>query len=307
MRPFSYYRTRINLFLLAVFLWLFVVTGREYEIYLDIPLVVENLRPGKILSKGIPETVRVNFRGLGRSLILLQLFHDSYLGLDISSIREYYDYPVIPEYVKTTSSLKVQAVSIVYPDTVLIRLEERVEKSATVAPKTELKAMPGYIQVGDIDCNPAEVLISGPISIVKNVNMLITETIDLQEISGNISVTAKLVNPYPQITLSSEEVIIDAAFERLTEVYFRNIPIDVINYPQNYTVNVEPGFITVALRGAVSVIKNTSEKDILAIIVFSGVWDGESNAYVPDVTVPEDVELIQFLPDTVYITLMEGR
>jgi len=50
MKLFRYHRPKLILIVLAVLLWLFVVTGREYEDVIDIPLVVANIKTGKTLA-----------------------------------------------------------------------------------------------------------------------------------------------------------------------------------------------------------------------------------------------------------------
>jgi len=305
MKPFSYYRPRISLFILALFLWLFVITSREYEIIQEVPLTVENIRTGKVLMGDIPQTARVQFKGIGRSLILLKLFHDAKVSLDLSTIKEYYDYPSSQANVKIPSSLKVEAVSILYPDTVFIRLDEKVERSLPISVNSELKVKPGYVIVGQAYAEPGEVLVSGPLSVIKDIHRVRTKKIIQKELKKDLNITAELLLPHRQVELSIPSVQVNVKVERLAETIIKNIPIKVFNAPKHYTVKVQPPALSVKIRGPVSAIKQVDSRQISASISCPSVWKGTANAFVPAVGVPAGLELVEIQPETVYTSLLE--
>ncbi len=305
MKPFAYYKPRINLFILALFLWLFVITNREYEIIEDIPFTVENLKQGKVLKEDIPKTARVRLRGIGRSLILLKLFHDAKVALDLSTIREYFDFVITPAYVKIPSSLKVAAVTVLYPDTVHIILDEKVERSLPVVPDVKLKTKPGYVIAGEIYAEPGEVLVSGPLSLIKDIHRVKTKKVSAEDLKKNFKQEIPLLLPHAKVELSANSVMVKATVEKLSETFIRNIPVQIRNSPKKYSVKIQPPVVAVKVRGAASIIRDIKSEQISAFIDFPAVWKGQSNAFEPRIRIPEGVELIEFQPDTVIVTLID--
>jgi len=305
MKPFSFYKPRINLFILALFLWLFVITNREYEIIEDIPLTVENIKPGKVLKEEVPAMARVRLRGIGRSLILLKLFHDAKVVLDLSTIREYFDFVITPAYVKIPSSLKVAAVTVLSPDTVHIALDEKVERSLPVVPNVKLKTRSGYIISGEVYAEPGEVLVSGPLSLIKDIHRVKTKKVSAEDLRKNFKQEIPLLLPHAKVEISVKSVVVKASVEKLAETLFEKIPVQIRNSPKKYSVKIQPPAVAVKVRGPASIIKDIKSDQISAFIEFPAGWKGQSNGFEPRILIPEGAELIEFQPDTVFITLID--
>ena len=292
--------------IIAIFLWLFVVTGREYEITCEIPLIVENVRQGKVLMSEVPDRVEVGFKGMGRSLIYMRAFNNAELHLDISSIKYFYDFPLLPNYVKFPSSLQVTPMRIIQPDTVNIRLDEEIERSVPIIPRVNIETAPGFVVVGGVETAPEEILITGPLSIMKDLMSIETFSIDLKEVETNLNQEIELLLPHKSVKLSAGRVTVRAAVERLTENFIRNIPVKVLNVPENLSVVVEPAVLTVKIRGPVSEVKNVGIEQIAASIAFPADWEGGNNVFMPEIEISGGVELVEFQPDSVFLTLIEN-
>lgn len=307
MKIFRNYRVKINLILLAIFLWLFVVTSREYEIEMDIPLVVKNIKPGKTLANEIPATARVLFKGIGRGLIAIQTFEKAQLELDLSTINFFFDYPIKLNLIKFSSNLNVEPIQIIYPDTVKITLEKLVEANVDVKPVTAVSTIPGYVVVGEAKATPAKVIVSGPASIMKDVEFVETTEINRSDLQSDLKEKAKIILPHSSLKASLQEVTVVVKVERLTEVNFRSIPVSVENPPGLYSVRLEPETVSVKVRGSLSKIKNLSENKIKATISFPGQWCEDITKCAPQITLPEGIELIIVEPDSVTMTLIEEQ
>ena len=71
---FENYGAKLALLLMAVFLWFFVVTSREYHHVLNVPINLVGMKEDKVYLETPASTARVNFKGKGTSLLLLSLF-----------------------------------------------------------------------------------------------------------------------------------------------------------------------------------------------------------------------------------------
>ena len=304
---FKNYRVKINLILLAIFLWIFVVTGREYETEIDIPLVVNDIKAGKTLVNEIPSTVRVLFKGMGRGLIAVQSFEKAQLELDLSTINFFYDFPLRLDQIKFSSNLSIEPILIIYPDTVKIRLEKLVEANLDVKPVAAVTTVPGYVIVGEAKASPAKVIVSGPASVMKDIEYIETKEINKSDLESDLKEKVKLVLPHPRMHASLDEVQVHVKVERLTEVNYRSVPVHVENPPSPYLVRLDPENVSVKVRGSVSKIKNLTKDQIIATISFPGQWSEDITKCVPIITLPEGIELIIVEPDTVLMTLIEEQ
>ena len=304
---FKNYRVKINLLLMAIILWIFVVTGREYETEIEIPIVTRNIKAGKTLVSDVPPYAKVRFKGVGRGLIAVQSFDKAHLELDLSTINFFYDYPLRLDQIKFSSNLIVEPMEILYPDTVLIRLEKLTEANLEVRPVIAVSTVPGYVIVGEAKAAPAKVIVSGPAALMKDIEYIETEEIHRSDLKSDLNEPAKLVMPFPQISASQDEVQVTLNIERLTEVNYRGVPVNVENPPSLYGVRLDPENVSVKVRGGVSNIKNLTKDQIIASISFPGQWSEDITKCVPLITLPPGIELIIVDPDTVIMTLVEEQ
>lgn len=305
LKPFKYYRSRLNLLLLAIFLWLFVVTGREYETTVDIPLVVKNINPDKILITDPPDKVQVRLKGGGRSLIALNLFFNPQFKLDLSAVKYYHEILLSVTSVDVPAGLRIEPVEIINPTKVRITLDDRSQKELPVIIKVTVETRPGFVMAGDLTVEPATVMVAGPQSVLKELKYLTTEDRNYQDLHRNLHDEIGIRLPNPKLTPSIEVVTLTAVIERLTEVDFRNIPIAVRNPPQRFNVDLEPPTVSVKVSGAMSLIKNLTPEEIIAEVDFPRRWNSDNNVVIPIITLPEGLELVNCQPDTIYVTLEE--
>jgi YbbR domain-containing protein len=304
MKLFKDYKSRINLFLLALLLWLFVITGREYEAVIDIPLVVTNIKPGKVVVNELPKKARVLFKGVGRGLFALKAFENAQLELDVSSINRFYEYPLKLQCVHIHSSLKLEPIELLYPDTVKIMLEDMEEKILPVIPQLELETNPGYVIAGEVKVVPAKISVRGPASIIKDLTFISTAKLSKTDLKRDFRQRVKIRLFHPGLSASVSEVLLITNVERLTEVKLRNIPISIKNPPRYLGVRLEPERINVKVKGAVSLIKNLKEAQISAVINFPQLWRGDITRCVPEILLPSGIELVDIDPDSVVMTLV---
>ena len=85
----------IGAFFLAMLLWLFVVSGDQYTMMLDLPIEARNLNSQKTYLEEVPGYASVILKGKGRDLFksyILQNYSDIKLVLDLEGISEEYEF-----------------------------------------------------------------------------------------------------------------------------------------------------------------------------------------------------------------------
>lgn len=305
-RPFRGYRIKLNLLILAILLWVFVVTGREYEILIPIPLNFVNIMADKVLVSDVPAEVMVQFKGTGRSLIALQTFNYAEIELDLSTINNFYDFQLSPKYVKINAPLQVEALEVIHPETLYVRLDDLLEKELPILPDVKVETKPGYVLVGDARVSPGTVKVTGPKSVLNGMDTITTVAREFTELKKSVKERIPLSSPGRKLSAEFGEVIINIKVERLLERRFRQIPIEVRNPPSRLGVHLEPDNVSVKVSGAVSIVKNLTSDEIAAYIEFPSRWNEDITGMMPNITLPNGVELVEFEPDTVLMTLTES-
>ena len=85
----------VGAFLLAMLLWLFVVSGDQYTMMLDLPIEARNLNSQKTYLEEVPGYASVILKGKGRDLFksyILQNYSDIKLVLDLDGISQEYEF-----------------------------------------------------------------------------------------------------------------------------------------------------------------------------------------------------------------------
>jgi len=107
-------------------------------------------------------------------------------------------------------------------------MESVEEKSVTISPKLDLTFKSQHALYA-VTTNPVRVHIYGPKNLIDSISTLYTTTISLNDLSSNIEVKARLLNPFPrQIRISSKTTLIKLEVEKFTESSLK-VPIDVTN------------------------------------------------------------------------------
>jgi hypothetical protein len=122
---FSHSRAKIAIFCMAVFLWFFVVSSKQYVDVLHVPIHTVNLPEDKVFLQAPPPYAEVRFRGRGTSLILLDLFGDAHIDLNLAGLVSPYVLQLTVAQVHWASGIEAQPVEIVQPDSIEILLGDK--------------------------------------------------------------------------------------------------------------------------------------------------------------------------------------
>ena len=290
---------KISSLIIALTLWLFVVTGSEYVHVVKIPIRLRNLQQGRILANEIPEFAELRMRGTGRQFLNNQLttaFADMGIMLEMGRIRFYYEFALEP-YLKNYPDRLVmprdfglELVEIISPDTVKIKLDSYLEKVVPVRPRVTISTDPGYIQVGKTKTIPSEVTISGPSSLISQISESFTAEINFEARKNSVKETMDLnVNNKSLIKLEPAEVELTANIQSIGERRLEGIEVQVRNVPENLKAIVNPTTVSLDLQGGIAFLSSLTGGEIDATIDYATDWLENKRMYSLKIVVPEDV------------------
>ena len=287
----------IGSFSLATLLWLFVISGNQYSMLLDMPIEARNLNSQKTYLEEVPDYASVMIKGKGRDLFksyLLQSFTDFKLVLDLDGISQEYEFILNdyfdknPRKVVLPPSYNVSFVEVIYPNRIKISLDEIVEKKVPVITNIEKTSKDGHIQLGAISFIPDSITLTGPKIELDKILGVKTMPDTLLNLSKFTIAKIGLLVDNRLIKYSAKEVEYSLNIQQISERIVVDIPVKVINKVKGIRVFPSPQTVSLTIIGGAIQISQIKSSDILVIVDFKD-WQLEKNFYVPDVSVPFDI------------------
>ena len=302
---------------MAIVLWLFVVSDKEYSIIMNMPLVARNISAQKALKEEVPEFAQVRLFGTGNELLkayLLKNFFENFkLILDLDHISEEYDFVLndyfskYPQKVVIPPSFNLKFIEVVYPREVHISLDEYLVKSVPITPKIIVQPIPGYIQVGDIKLIPSSINVAGPNMLTTEITEVLTATDTLKNIQNFTNRKISLNRPNRLIEYSLNEINYQVDVQVISERIISEVQIQVVNVPDEFRVFVNPQTVSLTIFGGVNRIAEIYPEDIFIYIDFEKQWTPRLQFFKPVVVTPNDIlEWKNLSPRNVELVVTKG-
>lgn len=168
---------------LAVAMWLFVISRGQTEVSMQVPVVVENVPAGLYVAGESAKTVVVDLRGHERFVRRLRP-GDVTVVLDAGAVQKGDNKVRIKsEDVKAPAALKVTGIR---PAAVDLDVEKTYAKTVPVYPVVDGTPKKGY-KVTRTEVSPSEVVVSGGRRRVSFVSSVKTEVVDISGADKTVS------------------------------------------------------------------------------------------------------------------------
>ena len=286
---------------LAIFLWMFVVSNKDYVTIMNVPIEVRNLNERKrAYKKEIPQSIKVRLKGSGRAifktLLLKDFVPDFKLVIDLDRISEEYDfylneyYDKYPQKVSIPSAFDLQYIEVVYPDSLHISLDEYMVRYIPVQSQVLVNPSPGYIKVGKPIFDSSRVRIAGAKEAVQSINFVQTKKDTISDVDHPINTRIALER--------LEDVLIEYSFlsikfsqdiQAISERIISEVPVKITNNIPGLVVRRNPSTVSLTIVGGVDYIAQVQPLDINVFINFTSEWSPKRQFYEPKVIVPSGI------------------
>ncbi len=236
-------RERIVVFIvaliLALCLWLLVNLSRDYNLNINLPISLGAIPEEQALASSLPDNATVSVSGEGWKLINLYN-NPPEINLDINN-SEVNVYDQVQQQMNVLPEISVQKVQ---PLVLTLDLEERVDKKIPLRSRVEVSFRNQYDFLEPPRLKPDSVIVSGAKSLVQNITEWRTESVQLTNVSGDISQTVNLEEPGELITIGRNEVTFEARVSQYTEGE-AEVDVEVRGLPSGRSISFSPSTITV--------------------------------------------------------------
>ena len=280
--------------ILALLLWLFVVSEKEYDLILDLPIEARNLSSQMAHKEEVPSYASIKIRGTGRNLfksILLKNYAGFKLVLDLEGISEEYEFNLndyfekYPRKVVLPLNYNLSFVEVIYPNRIKISLDEYQVKKVPIIPNLHILPSPGYILVGDIKVEPEIIEVAGPKEEIAFVNHVETLEDTISNISTPFYGKIKVFSDQSLIEYKPNHVHISLDIQQISEKIIADIPVIINNVPKKIRVFPSPQTVSLTVIGGVQRIASIDPKEIKVYINFND-WSSQIQFYEPKVNLP---------------------
>ena len=281
----------------AIFLWIFVVSNNEYEILFEFPIEARNLNSQKAHKEEIPPFVTAKIRGSGRDLfraLIIKKYSGFKLVLDLEGISQEYEFSLneyfkkYPEKIVIPSKYNIKFIEVIYPNKLKISLDDYDVKFVPVISNITINPSPGYTQVSKIEVSPIKIELAGPKEELIFINYVETIFDTLNNIENSTTFDIDIRSLGKLINLSDEKVKVFLDIQEISERIISDIPVQVINIPNNIRVFPSPQTVSLTVVGGYKRISNITSDEIKVIIDFNN-WSHLNQFYEPIVNPPTNI------------------
>ena len=283
--------------ILAILLWIFVVSEKNYNMILDLPIEARNLSSQMAHKEEVPSYASIKIRGTGRDLfksILLKNYAGFKLVLDLEGISEEYEFNLndyfekYPRKVVLPLNYNLSFVEVIHPNRIKISLDEYQVKKVPIISNLYISPSPGYMLVGDIKLKPKMIEIAGPKEEIALINHVDTAYDSIINITNAYKGNVKIFSKKNLIKYSPSFVEVSLDIQQISERIIADIPVSINDVPEKIRVFPSPQTVSLTVVGGLQRIASLRPDEINVMISFND-WNSQIQFYEPYVELPSGI------------------
>ncbi len=284
----------------AILTWLSVNMRYDYTVVQHIPVVLENLKEGKALKFPVPKYVTVRFRGNG--WLMTGLYFTPGLKYFINLVSIGPENFIItgrdlPEHVKIPFTVQLVDVK---PETLLLSLDDYVEKKVPIVPRVVLDFHEGYGQVGPTRIMPESTFVGGAKEHIDNIKSWHTAYRKFSDLRSSVETDIPVEESLNfSLTTSHTTAHLEVSVQPFAEKIFSGIPVTATAPPLNREVIFIPPRIDIVVRGGIDQLARLSNIDFDATVSYESLLQNDVEYVMPTVTAPTEVNIVSRRPDRI--------
>ena len=291
--------------LIAITIWYLNALSEDYTAELGFAVKYTDFPEDKILANTPPERLLLTIHGQGFTLLKYRFglilspltLEASYNTLRHKSQGDYY---LATQSVFNRISAQLSSdvdLRQVAPDTLNFVFTETVRREIPVMPQVQLQFEKGFLPRGDVLVQPEKVMVTGPQTIIDTMQYVYTQTRSFRNLKDTL-ITSLNLQPVTHLRFSENEVRIMQAIQRHTEATV-TVSIEPINLPEDVTMRVFPGNITVNCMVPIVDYERLRAHLFRAVVDYNSIrnaTDNQAKASVMMVRKPDFVTDMSFHP-----------
>lgn len=293
-------RKKINIFIasliFAAILWGSISLSGIYYTNIDVKLALINLPQGYTTGSKLPDKLNVRVKGQGWKLLSINVGPETVFRVVLD--RDSGNYNInLTKYLETNRSLFSDLEIIkINPDSINFFVEKIITKKLQVISGLDLDFKPGYGLASEIIFNPDSVVVSGPLSYLRRMNAISTDSKSLTALDSKTETEISL--PKLQgFSFSSNVVDTKIDVQRIVDKQFDEIVVEVIDMPAGKDVVLLPNKISIQVRGGIEILGKLKPDQFKAYVKYQTLVQDTIGSVEPEISLPKNVTLQFTKPD----------
>jgi len=291
---------------LAFSLWYIVAGERGTEIVVSIPLEFRNLAKSLEVIEESAQQVEVRLRGSSDFLRALSP-QEIQAAVDLSDAEpgEKTVY-LTPDQVNTPYGVRVMRVT---PASVNLVIESLAERTVRVVPRVVGEPAAGFV-LANIRLEPSEITVSGPASVLENLEQVTTEPISAEGLRETYSESLQVLIDDPFVRprgVNSVEVTLLVQEESI-ERTLRDVPLSASPALPNASLATDS--VEVVISGPRSMVEDVRVEDLDARVTIQDLAPG-THDLAPQVELKgspvSGIEILRVVPERVRVRIDRSR
>ena len=282
--------------LFSIILWGSISLSKDYYITVNLPVKIVNFREGYTSGSKTPEKISAKIKGTGWKLLSLSLGSESeyFVSAGGDTGRKYINlYNSLSDNQWLASDMEVIDLN---PDTLSIRVEKVGRKKVKIDADLVMDFKPGYGLADDIQIYPESTYVVGPVSYLKNLTLLHTEKKILSNLDSKIVDHVSLKN-IRGMSYDQNLVTMYLDVQKIVDKNFDNLPVSVLDLPNDREVVLLPNRISIGVRGGVNVLGKLNKDKFKTYVYYRDVVLDTLGSVVPQVEIPKNTSMMYIKPE----------
>ncbi|MBU2552561.1 MAG: hypothetical protein KKB20_29380 [Proteobacteria bacterium] len=286
---------------LAVFLWFVAVGREEAEVSQPVPLEMINIPQNMVISNKVPAGINIRIRG---AVAMIRQLANRKLrfSLDLGEAKKGpASFTLVPDDLDLPRGLEVTHLE---PSVVTVELEPVITRTIRVLPVIKGEPRAGFV-IEDISLEPRQIQVKGPENLVKSLDTVWTEPVDVTQLTGTSTLTTRPALPDVSLSIvGSPQIKAEIRMgEKIVTRTLDGISVQVINAASRF--DIKPDKVTLTLRGPLGAMSEVVAGRGLTVSLDAGGLGPGSVQRGVVVSVPGHIDVLKVVPDQVKITIHE--
>ena len=289
--------------LLTFALYLWVGEDRETQVIAAAPIQM-SVPEDQILLQPKIDKVKVTLRGRWSALNRFDQNELKPVVVRLSKSDDGRLVPITPDSVQVPSGLRVVSIE---PSFIRVEMESKLEKRIEIKPRIVGRTQGSY-SIGKVVATPDELRVSGPESVMQNLESIPTEPIDVTGRVRSFDKRVQLRPESPMVSYDLDAPVTVTVPIRAEEIQreFKNVEVGAVN--TTYQTDISPKTLDLTVRGPRSVIEDIDRKALHAIVDMTKEDERDPGTFEKEVKIrnlPDDLEVVRVYPRHFKVTTTE--
>jgi hypothetical protein len=282
--------------LFSILIWGSVTLSEQFFSIMEFKLKVINQPAGYNTGKVTPEKISLKLKAKGWQLLTINLASEKEFLVSAnndSGVITTNPFDDIDENTWISSGISVTEFN---PRQVLFNVEKTKFKRLKIEPETELTFSDGYGLATPIKLFPDSILVAGPSTILEKMTNIKTKSVRLRSLDNKIKIIAEIEEP---TGFQLEKNIVELTFDvqRIVDKSFDEVKVTIKDIPDDRNVILIPNTINCSIRGGINILGTIGPNEISASISYSEIVYDTIGSIEPEVTIPNNTQLVFIKPN----------